>query len=30
LLLTFTAPERDFRPRSGRVERSLSTLKLLR
>jgi len=30
VLLTFTAPERDFGPRSGRVERSLSTLKLLR
>jgi len=30
VLLTFTAPERDFGPRSGKVERSLSTLKLLR
>lgn len=30
VLLTFTAPEQDFGPRSGRVERSLSTLKLLR
>jgi hypothetical protein len=30
VLITFTAPERDYGPRSGRVERSLSTLKLLR
>jgi hypothetical protein len=30
VLLTFTAPERDFGPRSGKVERSLSTLRLLR
>lgn len=30
VLVTFTAPERDYGPRSGRVERSLSTLKLLR
>lgn len=30
LLISFTAPERDYGPRSGRVERSLSTLKLLR
>jgi hypothetical protein len=30
VLITFTAPERDYGPRSSRVERSLSTLKLLR
>lgn len=30
VLVTFTAPERDYGPRSARVERSLSTLKLLR
>jgi hypothetical protein len=30
VLLTFTAPERDFGPRSGKVERALSSLKLLR
>ena len=30
LLITFTAPERDYGPRSSRLERSLSTLKLLR
>lgn len=30
VLLTFTAPERDYGPRSAKVELSLSTLKLLR
>ncbi|MDY7226473.1 hypothetical protein [Hyalangium rubrum] len=30
LLFTFTAPERDYGPRSAKVELSLSTLKLLR
>jgi hypothetical protein len=30
VLISFTAPERDYGPRSGKVERSLSTLKLLR
>lgn len=30
VLITFTAPEQDYGPRASRVERSLSTLKLLR
>lgn len=30
VLVTFTAPERDYGPRSAKVELSLSTLKLLR
>ncbi|SEK99237.1 hypothetical protein SAMN05444354_103261 [Stigmatella aurantiaca] len=30
VLVTFSAPESDYGPRSSRVERSLSTLKLLR
>jgi hypothetical protein len=30
VLVTFTAPERDYGPRSARVELSLSTLRLLR